>query len=79
MANQSKILFLLQAIVSNVMLGNRKNKAISCSIVAIIGFLIYMRNHSKSPTENLRLAGSQNKVRQWVMFRREEGMWIRCS
>lgn len=62
MANQSKVLLSdhLKAIIYNVILGSRKNRAISFSIIAIVGFLLYMRN-SRSSTENLRLSDKKKK------------------
>lgn len=67
MANQSKLLLAehFKTIVMNVLLGSRKNRAISASIVAIVGFLIYMRNNSKGTTENLKLQGGKEKVNFW--------------
>lgn len=46
MANQSKVLLSdhLKAILYNILAGARKNRAVAFSIIAIIGFLLYMRN-----------------------------------
>jgi hypothetical protein len=64
MANQSKAVLSdhLKAIFMNVMLGSRRNKAVTGSIIVIIGFLLYMRN-SRSSSENLKIAGIKKKVK----------------
>ena len=48
MANQSKAMFAehFKNIVYNVLMGSRQKKAITGSVLFIIGFLIYMRNSS---------------------------------
>jgi hypothetical protein len=57
MANQSKVMLSdhLEAICMNVMLGLSKNKAVTGSIIVIIGFLLYIHN-SRSSTENPKIA-----------------------
>ena len=69
MANQSKVLLSdhLKAILYNVLLGSRKNRAVAFSIVANIGFLLYMRN-SRSSSDNLRLTERKKKKVHSVMI-----------
>lgn len=47
MANQSKTLFAdhFKSIVLNVLVGSRSRQAVSLSIVALVGVLIFIRRH----------------------------------
>lgn len=65
MANQSKAIFAdhFKNIVLNVMLGSRKNKAVTFSIIVIISFLLYMRN-SRVTSDNIKLTSKIKKVKE---------------
>lgn len=56
MASQSKIIFdSITSLLTEALLGSRKKKIMSFSILIIMGFLIHMRNQ-RSNYENLRLS-----------------------
>lgn len=80
MANQSKAIFAdhFKNIVLNVMLGSRKNKAVTFSIIVIISFLLYMRN-TRVTSDNIKLRSKIKKVRWGISRREERAMSIRSS
>jgi hypothetical protein len=44
----------LKTVLWNIFFGSKKNKAVTFSIIVIIGFLIHIKN-KKSATENIRI------------------------
>lgn len=58
----------LLKIIINAFIGNTQRKAFSSILLAIIGFLIYMKN-KKSSTDNLRMrepAGKQKVIHLFI-------------
>jgi hypothetical protein len=59
-------------IMLNALVGSPKKKAFSAFLLAIIGFLIYMKN-KKSTTDNIKIKEQPNKKAvNMVIFRKEE-------
>jgi hypothetical protein len=76
MAEHSKVVAptaeTLGQIIKNALIGSNQKKAFSGILLAIIAYLIYMKN-KKSTTDNIKLGEERNKKKVTsLLFRKEE-------
>lgn len=76
MAEHSKVVAptaeTLGQIIKNALIGSNQKKAFSSILLAIIAYLIYMKN-KKSTTDNIKLREERNKKKVIsLLFRKEE-------
>jgi len=67
-------------VLVKMLFGSKRKTAMTFSVVAIIGYLIHLKN-KKSNTENLKLSKlkAAKEVPQQLDRRQEKATWIACS